>query len=56
MRDIGHGVYSTVLSATDEKDSNREVAIKVVVSDCKQTARVPPFLSAQHVALTPALL
>jgi hypothetical protein len=32
MRDIGHGVYSTVLSATDEKDGNKEVAIKVVVS------------------------
>jgi hypothetical protein len=30
-RDIGAGVYSTVVSAADEKNGGREVAIKIVV-------------------------
>ena len=33
-RDIGAGVYSTVVSATDQKNAGQEVAIKIVVRAC----------------------
>ena len=33
MRDIGHGVYSTVVSASDEMEGNMEVAIKLIRSN-----------------------